>query len=240
MMRCFFLIPAGLALVLPLQAAQAQDTTPKIGIDKVKGRTGYTRPINATTNLVGQLSQEEKLQRSQTDFLTSTGSEYADEGDFEAAEKAYQRALKMEPDNEEILMRLGSLYVKMKRFEDATASFKKLIDLNEENALAHNNLAWCYAVGPEIRSVPLALRHSREALLFAPRMPSVWNTLAEAYYVAGDYKKALRSADQALELLQSMGNPPEGSRESFEAQRAKILRAEQALKMLDGTLDLDD
>lgn len=241
MMRCFLFISAGLVLVLSIPAAWAQDddTTQKIGIDKVRGRTGYTRPVNVTTNLVEQLSLDEKLQRSQTDFLTSTGAEYADEGDYEAAEKAYKRALDMEPDNKEILMRLGSIYVEMKKFGDAAAAFKKLIGLDEENALAHNNLAWCYATGPETRNVELALWHSREALLFIPKLPSAWNTLAEAYYVAGDYKKALRSADHALELLQGVENLPEGTRASFEAQRAKILRAEQAFKMLNGTLELD-
>jgi Flp pilus assembly protein TadD len=237
MMYRSYLIVAGLALALALQSLQAQEKTPRISIDEVQGKTGYTQPMNITSNMVEQLSRGGK---DQTDLLSSAGTEYADEGDFEAAERAYKRALEMDPDNQDILLRLGALYVSMDQYGDAVESFNKLIELNAENSMAHNNLGWCYAVGPGVRNVELALRHSREALLLAPDQPSVWNTLAEAYYVAGDYKKALRSADQAILLLRRMLEMSEESLRSFEVQRAKILRAEQALKMFEGTLELDN
>jgi Flp pilus assembly protein TadD len=165
-------------------------------------------------------------------FLMSTGVEYADEGEFEEAERAYLRALTLDPDNEQTLMRLGSLYVKMEKFKEAVDAFGKLLEINPEDPLAHNNLAWCYAIGPEVRNVSLALRHSRDALLFAPNMPSVWNTLAESYYVSGNYDKALRSAEQALALLQRVQGVDEESIRSFEEQISKIKRAEEASELL--------
>lgn len=174
------------------------------------------------------------VQKTKAGFLLSTGIEYADEGEFEEAERAYLRSLNMDPDNEQTLMRLGSLYVQMKKFNDAVEMFSRLLEVNPENPLAHNNLAWCYAIGPEVRNVPLALRHSREALLFAPAFPSVWNTLAEAYYVSGQYDKALRSAEEALRLLQRSEAADEQTLRSFQAQLSKIRQAKDAAEMLMG------
>jgi tetratricopeptide (TPR) repeat protein len=217
-----------------------------IGIEKVSGRSSV-QPINITSNMIGQLSRAEPLPAADTNqvktekagFFLSTGLEYADEGEYEEAERAYQRALEAEPDREDILFRLGTLYVSMERYADAVDIFSRLVEKNPENPLSHNNLAWCYATGAGVRNVTLALRHSREALLFAPLEPSMWNTLAEAYYLAGDYSKALRSSDRALELLQALKTPPEETLRSFQLQHSKILRARQASEMLEG-LDSGD
>ena len=172
--------------------------------------------------------------KNKASFLTSTAVEYMGEGEYEDAERAYLRALEMDPENEEAMTRLASLYVEMERYQDAVAIFKKQIVLNPENPLAHNNLAWCYAVGPEVRNVSLALGHGREALLYAPKFPSVWNTLAEAYYVAGKYDRALRAGEHALVLLQGAENAPEGAEQEFAAQIQKIKRAQEAAEMLMG------
>lgn len=174
-----------------------------------------------------------KVQSSKFGFLMSTGVEYTDEGEYEDAERAYLRALELYPDSEELQFRLGTLYVIMERIPDAIRIFEKLAEQFPENPLPHNNLAWCYATGKGVINTTKALRHAREAILSAPYSASTWNTLAEAYYVAGDYKKALRSSEHAIDLLQNSESSG-GSLESFLGQRAKILRSEEAMKLLDG------
>ncbi len=229
-----------------LNAQNRSGTDLNIGMENVAGKK-ITAPVNVTTNMIGQLSATEPAGASATNqvaaekagFLLSTGLEYADEGEYEDAEKAYLRALAVDPDSEDIQFRLGTLYVSMKRYKDAVRIFERLVVQHPENPLTHNNLAWCYATGPGVRNVTLALRHAREALLYAPNAPSMWNTLAEAYYLSGDYQKALRSSDQALDLLQSSEAPAKESLESFQLQRSKIMRAEQAFKVLEG-LDEED
>lgn len=190
------------------------------------GVIGVEREQDVVTN---------KVKSSELSFLLSTGVEYVDEGEYEDAERAYLRALEEAPDSEDILFRLGTLYVAMERFQDAIRIFEQLVDRFPENPLIHNNLAWCYAIGPGLINTSKALRHSREALLFAPYSSSAWNTLAEAYYVAGDYTKALRSSEHAIDLLQNSQSPSEESLKSFMAQRAKILRAREAMKIFGGT-----
>lgn len=247
-MRHTFWILLGLALPLAAQTPLGTDDadTPDVSFETLRKRKARVeQPINITSNMVGTLSAEPSgrtstanlTSREKASFFMTTGLEYADEGEFEEAEQTYLRALEVDPDNEEVMFRLGILYVQMERFGDAIGIFEKLIVSDPENPLSHNNIAWCYATGPKVRNVDLALRHSREALLYAPRIPSMWNTLAEAYYIAGEYGKARRSSEQALDLLVSSGQSSEESVRSFQAQLSKIIRAEQAFKMLEGTLD---
>lgn len=211
-----------------------------IGIDQIKEtEEAAVQPINLFTNRFAEpagaeaVASTNKIKESKLGFLMSTGFEYADEGEYEEAEKAYLRALEMDAGNKDILLRLGTLYVSMERFKEAVEIFKGLAERFPDNSSVNNNLAWCYATGTGVKNKKLALRYAREAILSAPTAPSIWNTLAEAYYMAGDYDKALRSAEYALELLEAI-DPESDKKESFLQQRSKILLAREGLRVMEG------
>ncbi len=255
MMKKSYLILFGFGLILSAAAQEmsllgdSTNTTMDldVSVDSEKVRSKNSLP---TTSIItdgfkeGQIgvpeSDEETVTTNQVvdsklRFFVSAGLKYTDEGEFEDAERAYLRALEVDPDNEDILFRQGTLYVGMERYADAIKIFEKMFELYPENPMMHNNLAWCYATVPDVRNVKKALRHAREAIMSAPKNASMWNTLAETYYVAGDYDKARRSTDHAL-LLLSLRRPPPSKEtvESFQAQRIKIILAQEALKMLEG------
>lgn len=169
-------------------------------------------------------------------LLMNTGVQYADAGDYQEAERAYLRARDADPDNPNILFSLSSLYIQMERYRDAVNILKGMAEKFPENALVHNNLAWVYATGGEMKNGKLAVRHAIEAIMSAPIEASMWNTLAEAYYVSGQYDKALAASEYAIDLLRMRNASAEGIAE-FEKQRAKIQRADEATKRL---LNLDD
>ncbi len=172
---------------------------------------------------------------SKVSFLMNTGVQYADEGEYADAEKAYLRALENAPGNADIRFRLGTLYIQMKRYADAVGVLEKLSAEFPNNTMILNNLAWIYATGGSMKNGKMALRHAREALLSTPYAPAVWNTLAEAYYVSGQYDQALRSSDQALDLL-SQQKPSDDEIVAFKEQHTKIQRAVDASQMM---LDFD-
>lgn len=216
----------------------AEESGPDIGVDQIQeGSRDAATPVNIFTNRFKELEKEavvtNEVKKANVWLLMSVGVEYADEGEYEEAEQAYLRALEVDSEDEAILFRLGTLYVRMKRFGDAVEIFEKLVERFPESPLIHNNLAWCYATGPGVKNVKLALHHAREAIISDPTRPSLWNTLAEAYYLAGDYEKALRSAEYAFDILQPM-NPDEETTASFLMQISKIQRAQEALDILDG------
>jgi len=123
------------------------------------------------------------------------GIQYADEGEYKEAEQAYLRALKADPASPDIRFRLGTLYIMMKRHQEAADMLNALAIEFPGSPMVENNLAWIYATGGEMKNGKLALRHAREALLTAPTQASLWNTLAEAYYVFGQYDQALRASE---------------------------------------------
>jgi tetratricopeptide (TPR) repeat protein len=95
-----------------------------------------------------------------------------------------------------------------------------------------NNLAWIYAAGGEMKNGELALRYAREALLTSPVNPNVWNTLAEAYYILGQYEPALRASELALDLFRMQQGVTEEQAQGFVQQYQKIQRARDSAKML--------
>lgn len=170
-------------------------------------------------------------QTSRISFLMDAGVQYADEGEYAEAEHAYLRAREKDPDNPELRSRLSILYIQMGRYKEAAGLLEALVVEFPDNPTLRNNLAWVYATGGEMKNGKLALRHAREALLTAPYAPALWNTLAEAYYMSGQYDKALQASDQALDLL-VLQNFPEKEQTSFREQNAKIKRAAESYKML--------
>jgi len=184
--------------------------------------------------------EEEKTvaekRRRQIGFFLEAGELFVDEGEYESAERAYLRALEEDPGNPAIRFRLSTLYIFMEEFVEAEKLLAEFVEEFPDNAGARNNLAWIYATGSGIRNAKKALYHARETIIRVPHSPGMWNTLAEAYYLAGDYKKALRSSEHAIGLLSDQRGRDEQIQE-FLVQRTKIARAAQALKVLQGEDD---
>lgn len=249
-MRYLFVIGAVLLLA---EQSPGQDVFPGSSVLPPQQQTGETIPqlIPSVQNLPAgemadpSLSSEEAggaesgaitnaVDTAQVSFLIDTGVQYEDEGEYAEAERAYLRALESAPGDLNIRFRLSTLYIQMKQYARAADLLKKLHEVAPDNVGVCNNLAWIYATGDEIKNGKLALRYAREALLDNPGLPPVWNTLAEAYYVSGDYDAALRSSDLAVELLKKT-NPTQETLASFKEQREKIQRAIEAYKRFQGT-----
>lgn len=190
-------------------------------------------PLPAQTD--AGTNQQAKTAR--VNFLMETGVQYADEGEYKEAEQAYFRAMEADPGNPDLLFRLSMLYIQTQRYEEAAVLLEQLVKSFPDNPMLQNNLSWVYASGGKARNGKLALRHAHEALLLSPYAPALWNTLAEAHYVLGQYDKALRASDFALELLQMQKDASKDDIASFQAQHAKIQRAAESYK---GLMKLDD
>jgi len=259
----FFLI--GLGLALPLMAQKLPEKPEALKL-QIEGKGTSTNQVTIETGIKKKedsvapaISLKEKPReetsapqekREETasstnvaanaklTFLMNTGIQYAEEGEHEEAERAYLRALETDPENSTIRFRLGTLYIMMGRYTNAVPILEALIVEFPDNSQVRNNLAWCYATGEGVRNKEKALLHAREAILSAPIAPSMWNTLAEAYYMAGDYERAERAAEHAIDLM-IQTDPERTQMADFQAQLQKIRRANQALKRFKGLDDED-
>jgi len=261
-MRKTLLFIFGFALALPLMAQEVTEKTEPLELqveeqvaptNQVTVGTGLFEEKEAPTISAGEKLPDEEPPPSQDErkeeppstnatvnaklaFLLDTGIQYAEEGEYKDAERAYLRALEADPDNSAIRFRLSTAYLLTDRCVQAVEILEALVAEFPDNSQVRNNLAWAYATGEGVRNQKKALLHAREAILSAPSSPSMWNTLAEAYYMAGNYERALRASEHAIDLMVQT-DPNQTQRPEFEAQRMKIQRADQALKRLKG---LDD
>jgi len=173
-------------------------------------------------------------QKERVLFLIDASLLYAAEGAYEEALQACLRALEVLPGNQDIRFRLSTLYIQMQNYREAAHLLREMIAEFPDNPQIHNNLAWVYATGAGVKNGELALYHAREAVLLAPIQPSIWNTLAEAYFVSGQYEQALKTSVHAFDLLQAQRQGNEQEAGDFLAQQEKIRRADEAYKRFMG------
>jgi Tfp pilus assembly protein PilF len=78
---------------------------------------------------------------------------------------------------------------------------QRAAELEPENALTHNRLAWLLATGPqELRNAEQSLAHARRAVELAPDNGTYLNTLGVALYRNALFDEAIPMLERSLEL----------------------------------------
>jgi len=140
-------------------------------------------------------------------------------------EKIIQRELQKTPVNPNLYSMLGDLYYSRKNFGNAVAAYEKALMLDSEKPWVLNNLAWLYATCEDrkFRNPKKAVQYAEKAVAFEDA-PHTWDTLAESYYVNGEYKKAESAAKRALGLAGK-------NRSYFENQLEKFMKAGERVRL---------
>jgi len=125
--------------------------------------------------------------------------------------------ISQEPNNIELYIVLAMAYHEMGKNAEAMRTYEKIIQMDPQNALALNNLAWFLVTVPHVgkedreRGLDLAKRAvARE------RSPVYLDTLAEAYYVNGYVQEAIRTMEEAISLAKE-------NRDYYKKQMKKFL-----------------
>jgi len=129
------------------------------------------------------------------------------------------RELEKHPDDPRILARLGDLYLHRKDYAATAAAYERALRINANNPHVLNNLAWLYATGEtsDLRNPRRALHLAKLAFSLDPS-PHVLDTLAESFYVNGNFNDAITAERQALERVET-------GREYYEGQLKKFMEA---------------
>jgi len=134
------------------------------------------------------------------------------------------KEIERNPDDARLQAFLGDVLQSRKAYGQAKEAYEKAIALAPENAAALNNLAWMLATCEDRRyfdpktAVALAERAVR-----IQDTPQFLDTLAEAYYAAGNTEEAVAAGKRALQLAT-------GDRRYFEAQLRKFQQAPSSVK----------
>jgi Zn-dependent protease with chaperone function len=107
--------------------------------------------------------------------------------------------IKVDPINADLHQFVGDLYYSEKQYGAAAASYERALKINPHHVHALNNLAWMYATCDVegFRMPQKALELALHASTLS-KEAHILDTLAEAYYVNGDWTGAVNASEKAL------------------------------------------
>jgi type IV pilus assembly protein PilF len=144
----------------------------------------------------GAISPEDK---KKADASRDLGEAYLRENRYTAALGELYKAEKINPDDPILHNDLGLVFMAKEKYDLAVTHFQKAVELNPDYSLAKNNLGSAYLVLKEWDKAIAVLEPLTGDLLYGtPHYPL--SNLGWAYYNKGDYKKARKYLEEALEL----------------------------------------
>ena len=136
-------------------------------------------------------------------------------------EKVILGEIEQTPENPNLYSLLGNIYYNSKNWSGVRDAWEKSLALEPDNAQVLNNLAWYYATCEDKRyQDPVRALAMAKIAIRLEKLPHVWDTLAESYYVNGMYREAVEAGKQALALAGR-------KRSYFEDQLKKFINAAQ-------------
>ena len=131
-------------------------------------------------------------------------------------ERIILRELEQRGDDLEIQLLAGDYYYNAEAFDKAIVFYQMVIHNDPDNAHALNNLAWLYATCKDssYRNPQAALALAQKAL-GVDRSAHVLDTFAEALFINGRDKEALKVAMEALDMATDRKNYYRGQVQRF-------------------------
>lgn len=134
------------------------------------------------------------------------GVSYFNEGNIQMAYVEFQKALKLNPDDKEVLNALGVVYLEFRDLQNAEKSFLKAVTLDPNFSEAYNNLGATYGrMGRWSDAV-----NSFKAAIKNPvyKKPEIaFNSLGDAYYRLGKIDEAIDAYREAINRVQDFYRP---------------------------------
>jgi tetratricopeptide (TPR) repeat protein len=143
------------------------------------------------------------LDANNNDAVLKLGEVYVAQGGNDKAIAFYEQATKQHPRDLGTLILLGELYESKKDWTNARATYQKVLDIQSDNPIASNNLA--YVMLQQGGNVDVALAMAQTARRAMPDNANAADTLGWAYYKKGAYGSAI---DLFKEAVQRSPNDP--------------------------------
>jgi len=143
------------------------------------------------------------LDKTNSDALVKLGKVQIAEGSTDEAIATYQQSIKDNPREISFYVLAGELYEANSNWEGAKSMYQQALNIQPDNPLASNNLA--YVMLQQGGNVDVALSMAQNARRGMPDSPSAADTLGWAYYHKGVYQSAIDLFQESLRLNERHG-----------------------------------
>lgn len=109
------------------------------------------------------------------------------------------KKLSESPGDEELLLALAQISLEKKDIQKAKDIYEKILNVNPNQHIALNNLAWILVTEKDFLDPKRALLLAKKAVELQ-KNPAYLDTLAEAYFLEGELEKALEAELEAVKL----------------------------------------
>jgi Zn-dependent protease with chaperone function len=113
--------------------------------------------------------------------------------------KVLHEQIARDPHNVDLYLNLAMVYHRLGKLKEAMETYEKILQLDDSQAVALNNLAWLLVTVPDqsLRNTKRALDLAERAVALK-RSPMFLDTLAEAYYANGLKQEAVETIREAI------------------------------------------
>lgn len=134
---------------------------------------------------------------------------FALQGKYDFAIEHLNKVIKINPGMAVAYQKLGAIYRNQGKFAMVISNWKEFLKLKPNSPCILNDLAWILAASEDksIQNPSQAVEYAeRASKLTKHKEPAVLDTLAVTYAAAGDFDKAIETAQKAVGFATSAGN----------------------------------
>ncbi len=136
------------------------------------------------------------VQLTQANMLL--GLIHTEKNKLEQAELYIRKAIEINNSSSMSYSALGYVYYLRKQYDTAIQNFRRAIQMDPNNASAHNNLGYTMAeIGLNLND---AVRECRKAVMLSPNSAAYHDSLGWALFASGDYAESTKELRKALEI----------------------------------------
>ena len=146
------------------------------------------------------LKKSAELDKNNSDALLKLGQVQIAQGSADQAISTYQNSLKDNPRETSFYILMGELYESKQEWDKAKEAYQKALEIQPDNPLASNNLA--YVMLETGGNVDVALSLAQVGRRGMPDLPNAADTLGWVYYQKGAYKSAIDLFQEAIKLTE--------------------------------------
>jgi cellulose synthase operon protein C len=144
-----------------------------------------------------------ELDKNNSDALLKLAQVQTAEGSVSQALATYHQSITDHPREISFYLLAGMLYESQHQYDQAKNMYQQALNIQPENPLASNNLA--YVMLQQGGNVDVALAMAQTARRGMPDSPAAADTLGFAYFQKGVYQSAIDMFQESLRLTQKQG-----------------------------------